>query len=80
MTALIDAARERGATCMTLEVRPSNRAALRLYEGFGFIPKGVRPGYYSDTGEDALIMWREDLSSAPETTQRREAKNGNANQ
>jgi ribosomal-protein-alanine N-acetyltransferase len=41
----------------TLEVRPSNLGAIRLYEKFGFKIKGVRPRYYSDTGEDALIMW-----------------------
>ncbi|MBN1613825.1 MAG: ribosomal protein S18-alanine N-acetyltransferase [Deltaproteobacteria bacterium] len=41
----------------TLEVRPSNAAAIRFYETFGFVIKGIRPGYYSDTGEDGLIMW-----------------------
>ncbi|HWR40020.1 MAG TPA: ribosomal protein S18-alanine N-acetyltransferase [Patescibacteria group bacterium] len=61
MEALMDAARQRGASCMTLEVRPSNQVALKMYESFGFIRKGVRSGYYSDTGEDALIMWRDDL-------------------
>lgn len=42
----------------TLEVRPSNREAIELYERFGFRGAGTRPGYYRDTGEDALIMWR----------------------
>jgi ribosomal-protein-alanine N-acetyltransferase len=46
-----------GAMRMTLEVRPSNRVAQDLYAKFGFINVGVRPGYYSDNGEDALIMW-----------------------
>jgi|SRR3989339_287817 len=41
----------------TLEVRGSNLPALRLYGKFGFSVKGVRPRYYDDTGEDALIMW-----------------------
>lgn len=41
----------------TLEVRRSNTAAIELYEKFGFEVKGVRPLYYSDTQEDALIMW-----------------------
>ena len=43
---------------VTLEVRPSNDAAIRLYEGFGFKAAGVRRRYYQDNGEDALIMWR----------------------
>jgi len=40
----------------SLEVRRSNRAARELYRKFGFRVKGVRPAYYSDVGEDALIM------------------------
>lgn len=42
----------------TLEVRPSNTAAITLYERFGFRSAGLRRRYYQDTGEDALIMWR----------------------
>jgi ribosomal-protein-alanine N-acetyltransferase len=42
----------------TLEVRASNAPAIVLYERFGFRSAGTRPRYYSDTGEDALIMWR----------------------
>jgi ribosomal-protein-alanine N-acetyltransferase len=42
----------------TLEVRPSNSAALRLYERFGFEAAGKRRGYYHDNREDAVIMWR----------------------
>ena len=42
----------------TLEVRPSNAAAIRLYERFGFLSAGLRRRYYQDNGEDALIMWR----------------------
>jgi ribosomal-protein-alanine N-acetyltransferase len=42
----------------TLEVRTSNDAAIRLYEGFGFRSAGHRRGYYHDNREDALIMWR----------------------
>ena len=43
----------------TLEVRVSNDAAIRLYRSRGFVDVGVRPRYYSDNQEDALIMWRE---------------------
>jgi ribosomal-protein-alanine N-acetyltransferase len=43
---------------MTLEVRPSNDGAIRLYERFGFLAAGMRRRYYQDNGEDAVIMWR----------------------
>ncbi len=43
----------------TLEVRTSNAGAIALYERFGFRSAGTRPRYYHDTGEDAMIMWRE---------------------
>ena len=42
----------------TLEVRPSNLAAVAMYERLGFRSAGRRPGYYPDNREDALIMWR----------------------
>lgn len=60
---LLDQAREMGADAATLEVRVNNRGAQRLYGGFGFAPVGIRPGYYSETGEDAVIMWAYDLQS-----------------
>jgi ribosomal-protein-alanine N-acetyltransferase len=44
---------------LTLEVRTSNAGAIALYERFGFKSAGTRRRYYQDTGEDALIMWRE---------------------
>lgn len=46
-----------GAERITLEVRPSNIIAQRLYAKLGFIPAGLRKGYYTDNGEDAVIMW-----------------------
>ena len=42
---------------LTLEVRPSNEGAIKLYDRFGFRSAGVRRRYYQDNGEDALIMW-----------------------
>jgi ribosomal-protein-alanine N-acetyltransferase len=47
----------KGACRVTLEVRRTNGPAQRLYEKFGFSVQGLRKGYYTDTGEDALIMW-----------------------
>jgi len=48
-----------GATKMTLEVRVSNQVAQSLYRKLGFEASGIRPAYYSDNLEDALIMWAE---------------------
>ena len=59
--ALIEAVKLRGATAITLEVRPSNTAAVKLYESFGLHSVGRRRGYYLDNGEDALIMWNTKL-------------------
>ena len=60
---LLEEAVALGANAATLEVRFANAGAQRLYGQFGFAPVGVRPGYYADTGEDALIMWAHDLQS-----------------
>jgi [ribosomal protein S18]-alanine N-acetyltransferase len=43
----------------TLEVRVSNASAIELYRSFGFVSTGVRPRYYSDDREDAVIMWKD---------------------
>ena len=48
-----------GATRQTLEVRESNQDAINLYRKCGFVVKGRRPQYYTDTKEAALIMWSE---------------------
>lgn len=52
---------ERGANAVTLEVRPSNTAAIRLYESFGLKSVGRRKNYYDKPVEDALIMWNTKL-------------------
>lgn len=49
----------------TLEVRDENEAAIELYRRFGFDVAGRRPGYYQDTGEDALVMWRHADAPSP---------------
>ena len=61
LLALLDVALDGGASEATLEVRLSNLPARRLYEKFGFRPVGLRPRYYSDNGEDALIMTTDQL-------------------
>jgi [ribosomal protein S18]-alanine N-acetyltransferase len=53
---------EAGGERATLEVRRSNHAARRLYEGLGFRVRGVRVDYYTEPVEDALILWREPLT------------------
>jgi [ribosomal protein S18]-alanine N-acetyltransferase len=63
LLALLDRAVARQAREATLEVRLSNTPARRLYEKYGFRPVGIRPRYYSDNGEDALIMTTDPLAS-----------------
>jgi ribosomal-protein-alanine N-acetyltransferase len=57
--ALLQRAKENKAAGITLEVRKSNIAARNLYKKLGFKDSGIRKGYYADTGEDAIIMWKE---------------------
>ena len=59
MESLFEITSSDGARGYTLEVRVSNEAAIKLYEGLGFRPRGVRRGYYTDNREDALIMWKD---------------------
>ncbi len=59
--ALLVSAHRRQMEWATLEVRISNQTAILLYQRFGFEQVGQRPGYYQDTGEAALILWRKDL-------------------
>ena len=55
---MLEATEAEGIVSHTLEVRKSNKAARRLYEHFDFKETAVRSHYYSDNGEDAIIMWR----------------------
>ena len=61
--ALVQAAYDMGAKWVTLEVRTSNEGAMRMYEGFGFKVIGRRKGYYTDNGEDAIVMWSDSIYS-----------------
>ena len=57
MQQMMQLAASEGMNSMTLEVRRSNLTAQGLYTKLGFAVEGVRPKYYEDNGEDALIMW-----------------------
>jgi ribosomal-protein-alanine N-acetyltransferase len=61
MLALIDRAYAMGSRWMTLEVRASNQGAMGLYEKLGFKVIGRRRGYYTDDGEDAVVMWSDSM-------------------
>jgi ribosomal-protein-alanine N-acetyltransferase len=63
LVALIHLGMEIGARWMTLEVRASNAIAQNLYRKYTFKEMGVRRRYYSDNGEDALVMWTDALDS-----------------
>jgi ribosomal-protein-alanine N-acetyltransferase len=56
MDATLERGRQRRCVMATLEVRRSNEAALSLYRNLGFRAVGVRPNYYVDEGEDAIVM------------------------
>ncbi len=58
---MFEKAKEHGASRMTLEVRVSNTGAQALYRKLGFADRGLRKGYYTDSNEDAIIMWKDDL-------------------
>ncbi len=61
LTALIEEAQVRRASHITLEVREGNLPAQKLYEKYGFEPVGIRRSYYSDNGENAIVMWVSDI-------------------
>jgi [ribosomal protein S18]-alanine N-acetyltransferase len=60
---LIDRAKQIGARWLTLEVRVGNHVAQALYRKYTFKEMGVRRRYYSDNGEDALVMWTDPIES-----------------
>ena len=75
---LLDQARDAGQGWAFLEVRPSNRPAILLYESLGFEPVGIRRGYYQAVGgrEDAIVYrldldaWSEKRSPSPDGLRR----------
>jgi ribosomal-protein-alanine N-acetyltransferase len=60
---LIERSVKIGAHWLTLEVRVTNRVAQSLYEKYTFKEMGLRRRYYSDNGEDALVMWTDPIES-----------------
>lgn len=74
LNSLIDHALELNATWMTLEVRVSNVQAQNLYLKYGFRAAGTRPRYYTDNGEDALIMWTDPIHAAEYQARLRELR------
>ena len=58
LEALMKAGTDRGIKEFTLEVRVSNQTAIRVYEKLGFVSEGIRPRFYEDPVEDAMIMWK----------------------
>ena len=63
MVTMMDATVAWGLDAVTLEVKAGNDAAQGLYRRFGFVAEGVRPKYYAETGEDAVIMWCRGIDS-----------------
>lgn len=61
MQGLIERAKRLNARRITLEVRRGNIIAQNLYKKLGFVQLGVRRGYYTDTHEDAFIMWKDPI-------------------
>jgi len=61
LTSAIDICYREKIKFITLEVRVSNEKAKKIYEKFGFKSLGVRKRYYQNNGEDALIMWTENI-------------------
>jgi len=64
LIAMINIAIEQKVRFLTLEVRPSNMIAQRLYRKYGFTQIDIRRNYYTDNREDALVMIADDICGA----------------
>ena len=65
MLSLMEVALRLDARFVTLEVRVSNAVARKLYEKLGFRQAGIRPRYYTDNNEDAVVMWSDEVRAPP---------------
>ncbi len=63
LLALMEEAVLQGASRATLEVREGNRAAQNLYRKYHFRNAAIRKNYYTDNGENAIVMWADDIHS-----------------
>lgn len=70
---LMKLALDKGAERMTLEVRENNHNAQRLYASLDFAYAGTRKHYYSDTGENALILWNDCIIDTYERNMNKDA-------
>ncbi len=61
MDYIVNEASNMGGKLFFLEVRKSNESAINLYKKFGFVPLSIKKRYYSDNGEDAVVMIKEVL-------------------
>ena len=62
---VIEFASRHACRYLTLEVRRGNQGAIKLYRQFGFRPVGIRPNYYVEDGEDAIVMLLELTQAGP---------------
>ena len=74
LISIIELATELNTRFITLEVRASNTVAQSLYHKYGFNQVGLRHGYYTDNGEDAILMTTESITSAPFQAQLQQLK------
>jgi ribosomal-protein-alanine N-acetyltransferase len=63
LQALLEEAYLLGGSRSTLEVRENNRAAQALYRKYGYREAAIRKSYYTDNGENAIVMWADDIRS-----------------
>jgi len=64
LIAMIEEAILQNASHITLEVRESNRVAQCLYRKYGFHEAAIRKSYYTDNGENAIVMWAVEIDTS----------------
>lgn len=74
LATLIEYAIDHGAHWVTLETRVSNKVAQSLYQKYTFKESGYRRRYYSDDGEDAMVMWTDRIDTPEFENKFRELK------